>query len=48
MCLFARSRAETSAFTAAHYTIAAVMPYSQHPFTRAGAESFKLIYSRRA
>jgi len=47
-CLFAKSRAETAAFTAVHYTVAAVIPSSQHPSTRAGAESIQLIYSGRA
>jgi len=41
-CLSAKSRAETAAvktaaFTAAHYTVAAVIPSSQHPTIRAGA-----------
>ena len=44
--LFAKSRAETVAITAVHYTIAGVIPSSQHPFTRTGSESFQLIYSR--
>jgi len=35
-------------FTAAHYTVAAVIPSSQHPSTCAGAESIQLIYSGRA
>jgi len=47
-CLFAKSRAETDAFTAAHYTVAAVIPSIQHPSTHAGAESIQLIYSGRA
>ena len=45
---FAKSRAETAAFTAAHYTDAAVIPSSQHQSTNAGAESIQLIYSGRA
>jgi len=35
-CLVAKSRAEAAAFTAVHYTIAAVIPSSQHLSTRAG------------
>jgi len=31
-----------------HYTVAAVILSSQHPSTRAGAESIQLIYSGRA
>jgi len=47
MCLFAKSRAEAAAFTPVHYTFAAVMPSSQHPSIRAGAESIQLIYTGR-
>jgi len=48
MCLFAKSRAEAATFTAAYYTVAAVIPSSQHSSTRAGAESIQLICSGRA
>jgi len=40
--------AEAAAFTAAHYIVAAMIPSSQHPSSRAGAESIQLIYSGRA
>jgi hypothetical protein len=43
-CLFAKSGAEAAAFTAVHYTVAAVIPSSQHLSTRAGAESIQMIY----
>ena len=43
-----KSRAETTACTAAHYTVAVVILSNQHPSTRAGTESIQLIYSRRA
>jgi hypothetical protein len=43
-----KSRAETAAFTTAQHTVAAVMPSSQHPSSRAVVESIQLIYSGRA
>jgi len=47
-CCIAKSRAETATFTAAHYTVVAVMPSSQRLFTHAGVESTQLVYNGRA
>jgi len=43
MCRFAKSRAETAAFSMVYHTIAAVMPSSQHLSIRTGVGSIHVV-----